>query len=99
MTKPKITWQQMDALASGIELAMQLTAGNHFNKCVGCVLHEVKIKVERKLAGGVIEHKGYALKLTPAQLEAIKWLNEHPCRPAFRVEMMNGIFRLINLNQ
>lgn len=99
MSKPKLTWQQMDALASGLDLAMQLTSDNHFSKCVGCVLHEIKIKAERKLVGGRIEPNGYVLKLSPAQLEAIKWLNQHPYRPAFRVEMMNAIFRLINLNQ
>ena len=70
---------------------------NELNKCFAAVLLEIKTKVEIKRAG-LINEKGYRMKLTPAQREAVQVIYQHTFKRKYPAEIGNALFCLISQN-
>ncbi len=69
--------------------------GPSATRVTSLVAQQVRTKVIRKAAGGTISQQ-YTLKLTPAELEAVKVMR---IQMNLSVDIDNALFRLIHMNE
>lgn len=96
----KLTQEHLQALSSCLLTlsTRSIALPKFFGYIHIAVCDQVKIKVDKKLAAGVMPKNGVMITLTPAEYVCLMDINKHQLL-AKNVECVNGLFRILEYHR